>query len=371
MTLIGGSTAAWNACTKSQPTSPDGNYEVETITDNPSITADKLVLANRHGDGFTIDDNDVETWKWNLLLAGNHDYFRLANQRLEYDTGITGNNNSYRKMELDNSGQGNIDFQANNTITHLKTAGYYCTQHYFCMSIKIDDNNFVNLIHGLYNGIPRIIAFVYKNGVQVSLGVGTYSPTARLRIYISGINIHCQYADYNGTNWVTITSYNNFPTGNRIPSAWVYMYNGWNYGEQRITGYMDTLSLPVFTPTAASYRASGNVTSGKQELSAPDKYCASVNFNLSGGTSALCIDKVEIYDDEKTLLTTADTDITENKTLLASDFDNGLLCTTGKDFYFKVYFKGDGTGSCALNWFDWAEALSIEPVRFDGGVFVG
>ena len=50
--------------TRGTKSSSSGNYELETITDNGSNTANCLCLANRSGDMFNFADADGLTWKW-------------------------------------------------------------------------------------------------------------------------------------------------------------------------------------------------------------------------------------------------------------------------------------------------------------------
>lgn len=63
-------TADFNVGTKGQPSPADGNYGVETITDNPGISANQIELASIKGDSFTLADSDANTWKWDLQSIG-------------------------------------------------------------------------------------------------------------------------------------------------------------------------------------------------------------------------------------------------------------------------------------------------------------
>jgi hypothetical protein len=58
------STTDFDAGTKSSP--GDGALEVETRTDNPAIADGTLELASSRGDGFTLDDADADTFKWDI-----------------------------------------------------------------------------------------------------------------------------------------------------------------------------------------------------------------------------------------------------------------------------------------------------------------
>lgn len=56
-------TAEFDAGTKNDP--GDGNYGVETNTNNPAIPADQIEPANMRGDRFDKLDADFDTFKWN------------------------------------------------------------------------------------------------------------------------------------------------------------------------------------------------------------------------------------------------------------------------------------------------------------------
>jgi hypothetical protein len=58
------STADFDAGTKDVP--GDGNYGVETATDNPAIVPGQIELASVAGDSFTLDDPNADTFKWDL-----------------------------------------------------------------------------------------------------------------------------------------------------------------------------------------------------------------------------------------------------------------------------------------------------------------
>jgi len=57
-------TADFDAGTKDAP--GDGNFGVETSSDNPGIAPDRLELASLRGDAFTFPDPDADTFKWNV-----------------------------------------------------------------------------------------------------------------------------------------------------------------------------------------------------------------------------------------------------------------------------------------------------------------
>ena len=69
-TLTFTSTADFDAGTKSQPSPADGNYQVDTTTDNLGIATGSFELTSLKGDSFTLADADADTFKWNLHGSG-------------------------------------------------------------------------------------------------------------------------------------------------------------------------------------------------------------------------------------------------------------------------------------------------------------
>ena len=65
----------------------DGNWGVETFTDNPSIKKDELVLANHYGDAFTHSDYDGTTWKWQKWSETGTAYSSITNNGLYHSVG--------------------------------------------------------------------------------------------------------------------------------------------------------------------------------------------------------------------------------------------------------------------------------------------
>lgn len=62
------STADFDGGTKSNP--GDGNYGVETVTDNLGIAAGGFELSSMKGDSFTLADADGDTFKWDFAGLG-------------------------------------------------------------------------------------------------------------------------------------------------------------------------------------------------------------------------------------------------------------------------------------------------------------
>ena len=58
-TILWTTASDFDGGTKSQPSPVDGNYQVETNTDNPGITTNQLELASIKGDRFTLADADA------------------------------------------------------------------------------------------------------------------------------------------------------------------------------------------------------------------------------------------------------------------------------------------------------------------------
>lgn len=61
------STAAFDGGTKSDP--GDGNYGIESVTDNGGIAAGTMEIASVKGDSFTYADADADTWRWDVFAA--------------------------------------------------------------------------------------------------------------------------------------------------------------------------------------------------------------------------------------------------------------------------------------------------------------
>ena len=357
--------------TKSQPSPTDGNYGVETNTDNLGVANGNLELASMKGDSFTLADSDADTWKWNLAATGSP----TLNQRA-----ITGGllvlnftrvgSTATVSVFMPVSVSGNFDMRLkfswlyDNSVAASDSSTVFVQ---FTNELPVSTTGFCGFsgsatsdgMQYTYNRrgdatVNQLIAATCTNNVATTIGSGTVVSTFPIyaRIVRESTSIRWLYSS-NGVNWVQDES-TTFTTSDVL-----FLQVGFALGTATTIWFTYSFDDIVFTAgTIATngYRSSGNWTS--------PIYAVGSNYTVSqiilsheSLTAEYVIDFIRIY---------------SNGTLVweyTDDIESGTLSlfnvseTIQWNVTVRIGLKGVGSGTPILTaiGIELSEILSVEP----------
>jgi len=322
----------------------EGNYEIETYTDNYDITDGQFELGNKYSDRFTFDDADGETWKWRAYDMWGCD------GTAEITTNV---------IVL----RGDADEITNRGLKDVKLENGYDVQVYIDMTGGISGEGMGFILQENEGGDDYAVIWIDNDGVggwswyyEVNDGVDNWGyddgvlsqPNVGLRIerVANGGNYdrYNFYIDHtsNGT-WtllgtVDATGYD----GDQSVVLQGYGYSGrsWSFPFNEFQINSGTLVNDGANP----YRTSGNWTT---ELYKMPKDCkiGTVKFTLSGASANNYINRTQLLDRNDVVKIDNPTNITTDG---EKSFDLSTL-NIDYDFKIKIYLLGNGAGSCAVS----------------------
>lgn len=280
-------TSNFDAGTKSQPTPVDGNYGVETLTDNPGIAANQLELTSIKGDSFTLGDASGGTFKWNVLQAsGTCDTFTIASGVFYMNVSVAVATACYATSHSTVSGVLDISVKTSSPMDGTNR------QEYLMLA------NTANPVDAGVDGLQyRILvdttlaAFTLTNNVATQVGTNTVLAATDpiwLRITRSGTRVNYFYST-DGSVWIfdeTVV----FTTSSSLYANLLAVNNG--VADGVIT--FDDFDVRSGIPDSNGYRTTGNWTSGIYNLSSGWQV-SQVILSHESLTAEYVIDFVRLY----------------------------------------------------------------------------
>jgi hypothetical protein len=356
-------TADFDAGTKNDP--GDGNYGVETITDNPAMTANQLELTGKHGSNYIKADADGNTFKDSQgydraelnragASGGSADIDTTTSDKLRIyinGAGLSDVTSWGDELEvlLDNTGDWSIEIEWACTIaaSNVNRGIVLGIGGAGAGPPSLDPDDFARIIRFYNDGHKRTSCLKNEGGVKILTTNADANNSGKYRIRRTSGTVYIEY-NYGG-GWVTDGSTDQITHWPNQLVVTVSVLTAANYPSVdtdinyfKVTGYLIT----------GNYRTSGNWLSEEQNMDV-GKQLKNLVLTCSGMSVTQKVDKVEIIDgDGSTVLTTYNGDITSNgaTTLYSKDFDNGFGVTkhsllTGGEFHVKVYLAGSGNAT--------------------------
>ena len=360
-------TGEWNTGTKGDP--GDGNYNVETETDNFKYGTGNLTLANMYGDEFTYADVDALTFKWqesnSEVSGGTHseDIDTTNNDALYMSCGDAGNVGLISiglKQEL----TGDFSVQVK-----LDIDTWPATNTGAIRVMAFDTNNDRMWMERIYTAGTDVLAFKRViGGVLTTDQIATVDKSISLRIRRVGTTLYGAYDLAQGDTWTEWTKVGGFNTDVeiilRIGSATTNGLRDCHWTEFRInTG----------TFAGNAFRTAGNWSSPLITQPTGD-VLNNITIDLNNSWAGNCIDKIEILNATDDVISTDTTDLTTNGTIIRgwSTFDNGFNGTfENGSFKIKLFLKGPGTATPILQRLNYTTLnySVIAYIKWDGGTF--
>jgi hypothetical protein len=337
------STADFDAGTKSQPGSPDGNYQVETVTDNPVIAVGSFQLASVSGDSFTLADADGQTFKWDSVgSAGQTFSVSSGKLNLIWPPTFGGLHGLFTSATV----SGALDVRA--TITKVTTDGY------LVFGLFQNEASYgavgQNGIMYYWSNNGRIIAYHSANGALTAIGDQT-TPNIitdlHLRMTASGTAVAWSYST-DGITWTPDES----ETFGAMPAG-VHVEFGAETNGAGSSWTVDDYSLSTGTVGAGGYRASGNWKSVGQTATA--ELFNNITVAYTGASASTYITAVSLIDGTGAYKYTDNTDLTAGTTHTYA-VPNAAVSGSWK---VQVNLTGGGAGTVNVQSVSVASVVSI------------
>lgn len=339
-------TANFDAGTKSQKAGVN-TYEIETNTDNPTITAGEIQFGNRCGANFNLADADADNWKWTphdiggVSSTGYTENIDTTTSDELYMT-ITGATTlSVHGVELDSQTTGDFDMEVEVDITSLPATAAGAA-FFQVMKDRTSTANRVWIGRYRTNNVNRFYFYRVFNGSNSSDYFEWYgSDHLWFRLTRVTNTYRAYYKENIGDSWTEIgsgvTDGSNY-MGNNLYVELV-MSSTTNY--PTVTANFDAFKVNSGTLNTP-YMTTGNWSSDTQTMTV-GHILYDLTITHSGLDANNYIDKIEIYKGVS-LITSYATNITSgaSTTLYSSDFDSGFS-GVDDDFTVKLYLVGDGT----------------------------
>jgi len=336
------STADFDGGTKNDPA--DGNYGVETNTDNLGIAAGSLELSSLKGDSFTLADTDADTFKWNLFTEGTSCSVRtnaIASGVLDSRVVNSGAGGDCRggvvssgSVSGDWDARLKVDKTADIGTTSIWELSLFNVANSFCRGVTEDGLHYRDIDGNLQ-------AYTCVNSAYAQIGTNTATPSDPVWLRITrATNTFTFYYSTDGSAWTQDEQ----TTNANIPNP-MYIYatvyaDGPLNDETRAD--FDDYNLAAGTVSAGGFRISGDWISPSFTVPAAQRL-SQIELTHSGLSATAYIDLIEVRDSGGAILESFGTDITSGTSTvltLTGNFD-GVL--TG-----RVYLAGNNAGTPTL-----------------------
>ena len=346
------STADFDGGTKSDPA--DGNYGVETVTDNGGVTAGSFELASGEGDEMTYADADADTFKWTGKASGTPTINTrdIAGGVLRLNgTRPTGAGN-YRTLGVtsDFTLSGTIDVRAASTYVAISAAGTTWTWLGIgneavsdCQATGTEDGVWIRLASR-----NSLQTWSCVNGVLTQVGTSTtITATSFICYRIAGSSGAWTTYYQTTAGCAGAWTQDETPTTTVSGNLYVTLSTGVNTATAPYTWEysMDSYVLASGTVNAGGYRTTGAWTSATQ-AAISGEYVSSATLTFSGVSSTYYIDQVRILDSGGAALATDGTDRTSG-TSSVSIFEYAPFLADVA-WRVEVTLAGDGAGTPVL-----------------------
>ncbi len=341
------STADFDGGTKNDPA--DGNYGIETSSDNTATATGALELANLEGDTFSLADGDGDTFKWNLVTrnAPTVNQWEVTGGVLATDIACNGcfaANTQGRSFRTAVSISGDIDIRFQ--IDPITEVGSNT-----CRIVVLDtatawwnvagQDGYIYQRSPCTGGTATLYVYNITNGGAAQIGTATVftSDPFYLRIARS-TNTFTFYYGTDGTAWTTDET----TTDPTKPSA---LFAGAESDDidtagDRLDVDYDSYNLASGIVASGGFRTSGNWISSSFTI--PDaQRLSQIELTHSSLTAANYIDLVEVRESGGTVLESFVNDITSGTStilVISGNFD-GVLTV-------RLYLASGGAGTPVL-----------------------
>ena len=331
------STADFDAGTKSQPAPADGNYQVETNTDNLGIAAGAFELTSLKGDSFTLADTDADTFKWTPFGVDAETSFSVAGGVLNFDFGDTaGNADAW--VSTGATVSGNVDIRA--SFTAVNDGSWVLLRALDTAGSNYNVAGQDGYLFLFDSGGDSHIVYRVVNGVLTQIGTTSIGLTAApywLRIQRTSSD-YTFYRSTDGSAWTQDEQDLASPVGSPAlsPGFEVEILTA----DTALAYDIDDFYLASGTVDSGGFRTSGSWTSATQTY--VDEVVTQVVLTYSGVSATNYIDAVSIRDGLGNQLFLDDTDITSGTTAtVIVTFDESLR----SNWAVRVTLAGGGAGT--------------------------
>ncbi len=337
-----GTTADFDAGTKNTP--GDGNFGVETATDNPGVVADRLELASLKGDAFDVPDADADTFKWDVpsacTIRSPTAVLRVVSQGVLHLGANRANDNTRVGIVSSGSNTGDLDIRVRldevatqgNSLAFLQILNEPRCDWF--QNPKTADGVLYEWAEGPADANFVLRAFTVNNGKESRCGGATTRAVDPIHLRIARVgNAWTWSFGPDGTAWAQDESCTFAVTGALFVSFLV--------ADVR-SGVRTQFDFDGYHVAAGSLGAGGFRTSG--DWISPD-------FDVPTGME---VDRVEITGSFDATNALDRSEIRKAGTVLeAFEADNDLALdpvarACGDDLSVRLFLKGDGTGTPVL-----------------------
>lgn len=320
----------------------DGNYNIETYTDNLNISEDTFELSSKYSDRFTYDHDwaSSDPWKWYVYDDELFDYDIYTHDGV-LTVNITEEGSGYQwyTATLDDVLiDGDFD-----VIINFSDLDVGCANAGSWTGIALTDDP----IFGGSWGVNLIVEFdgagnqyyTLADWGAVNTQVATTDTSGRLRMTRDGQNVKGYYWNHTSSDWVLIDTSND--ANNDADMYMLIVTDYWNCGVGD-THHIDWSDFVISSGTLVNdgvgagtpYKTTGNWTSAAQTIPA-GKHLENITFNFSMEDSGNYLDFINLTN------STGDT---------FYYYDGDMLCSSGCLFTINRgdeadEFSQDVTGS--------------------------
>jgi len=347
-------TADFDSGTKNQP--GDGNYGVETLTDNLRIADSSMELASLKSDTFYFADTDADTFKWNPVSTGS----LCATKEIiggVLSTSITGSSSSDCGVVSATTLTGDYDVRAKfvTTVAGSNRRQELCT---YDVSGSCDagltassDGPYIRNLAGTI-----LQTFNMTNSVFTQVGSNT-DPTCPLTIWLRITRVGSTYTTYyscNGSAWTQDETF--IRTG--LSAVYANIAQG-NNGA--VDGFMNIDDFLVATGTVGSggFRISGDWISPTIPLP-ENRRVDFVRVTYSNVNAGNYITRVEFIRNSS-VDQEFDSDLTSGT---SHDYNATSVLRGLSNFNFRIYLIGNGSSTPVIESIE-VFLMAIEPLSAD------
>ncbi len=355
------STGDFDAGTKSQPSPVDGNYQVETNTDNPGISVGSLELTNLKGDSFTLADADADTFKWDTdpadcTVAGGTQTREITSGSLTLRINTPPDGNARLGVVTSSTSSGAVDIRMSFDGIVAPTVVHLFAQNERACYLTATSDGIVYEISGGPDASYDVRAFTFVNNVATICGAVTALTIdpVWLRVTRSG-DAWTFYYSSDGSSFTT----------DEGPCTQVA---GAVYAAARIAGNgfvdnniaVDNFYVAAGTIDAGGFRTTGTWTSATQTFAG--EVVAQIDLTFSGATSSNYIDQVAVLDGSGVAIFIDDTNIVSETTATIVVGFSQLLVT---NWAIRITLAGANAGTVNVASID--VTISPPPAGEEGG----
>lgn len=337
----------WDTATKSTPGTPDGNFEIESNIDNPSIAVGDFELGNIKGDRFNTDDANAITWKWKdtIVFSGSDDSEIASGQFRAL--GPTGSN--FFIHQIRNQMDGDMSIQIKTIPTSVATGATYsvlAVHEVLGFGNEPGQDGFWMQRLGVLQA-SAIVVWDIINGVQTQkVSINDITGTQWLRIVRTGDVWSLEYSSDDISYTVAYSATLTHPsllyplTIHRISLD----TQEWNTDDYKVNS-------GNFNSAGTSYRASGNIENISDPVIVPDgKKMFETILTTAGLTAGRFIDRIE-WLVGGVVKATHETNITSGSstTIVEADLTSGTFNDVNADCTLRFFVVGDDDGSPSVS----------------------